>query len=107
MFYLILGEFEFLDGDTSFVAGPGRPGLLPAHYPLSVQEHRPAHRQNAVLLTPGGSEGLFLEGGTTRSRASRCLHGGRNASKAPCCISLRSTGSRRCPNSDAACKSVG
>jgi hypothetical protein len=27
------------------------------------------------FYTPGGSEGLFLEGGISRSRASRCPHG--------------------------------
>ncbi|MFJ9759510.1 cupin domain-containing protein [Streptomyces sp. NPDC101149] len=62
-FYLISGELEFLDGDRIFNAGPG--GLV--HCPRGTR-HRfknvGFHTARMLFFyTPGGSEGLFLEGG--------------------------------------------
>ncbi|MFJ5219459.1 cupin domain-containing protein [Streptomyces sp. NPDC088354] len=62
-FFLISGELEFLGGDHVFTAGPG--DLV--HCPRGTR-HRfkniglyTAHM--LFFCTPGGSEGLFLEGG--------------------------------------------
>ena len=62
-FYLLSGDLEFLDGDRTFMAGAG--DLV--HIPRKVR-HRfknvGLHTARMLFIyTPGGSEGLFLEGG--------------------------------------------
>lgn len=60
-FYLLSGEFEFLNGDETFVAGPGDFIFIPRgnrHRFKNVGEH-PARM--LVLFTPGGHEGTFIE----------------------------------------------
>ncbi|MET8406409.1 cupin domain-containing protein [Streptomyces sp900116325] len=62
-FYLISGELEFLDGEQTFTAGPG--SLI--HCPRGTR-HRfknvGFHTAHMLFFyTPGGSEGLFVEGG--------------------------------------------
>ncbi|GAA4596150.1 hypothetical protein GCM10023194_67550 [Planotetraspora phitsanulokensis] len=62
-FYLLAGELEFLDGDRTFTAGVG--DLV--HCPRGVR-HRfknvGLHTARMLFFyTPGGSEGLFLDGG--------------------------------------------
>jgi quercetin dioxygenase-like cupin family protein len=62
-FYLISGELEFLDGDTTFVAGPGDLVYCPRtirHRFKNIGLHT---ARMLFFYTPGGSEGLFLEGG--------------------------------------------
>lgn len=62
-FYLVSGELEFLDGDRVFTAGAGDVVFTPRG-----TTHRFVNTgiQPAKLLfmyTPGGAEGLFVEGG--------------------------------------------
>ncbi|MET7356444.1 cupin domain-containing protein [Streptomyces mirabilis] len=62
-FYLISGELEFLDGYRLFTAGPGSLVHCPRgtrHRFKNVGFHT-AHM--LFFYTPGGSEGLFIEGG--------------------------------------------
>jgi mannose-6-phosphate isomerase-like protein (cupin superfamily) len=62
-FYVLGGELEFLDGERTFVARTGDLVHVPRkvrHRFLNVGFH-PA--QMLFLYTPGGSEGLFVEGG--------------------------------------------
>jgi hypothetical protein len=105
-FYLISGELEFLDGDTTFVAGPGDLVYCPRtirHRFKNVGLHT---AKMLFFYTPGGSEGLFLEGGSAEAGRPGARMGPERF-QGPLLISLRSTGWRRCPNSDASCKSVG
>lgn len=62
-FYLLSGELEFLDGDRIFTATTGDV----VHVPRKVR-HRfknvGLHTARMLFIyTPGGSEGLFVEGG--------------------------------------------
>ena len=62
-FYLLSGELEMLDGDAHFRAGPGDLVFVPRgsrHGFANVGLH-PA--RVFILFTPGGLEGLFVEGG--------------------------------------------
>jgi quercetin dioxygenase-like cupin family protein len=62
-FYLLSGELEFLDGDRTFIARTGDLVYIPRqvrHRFLNVS-YQPA--QMLFLYTPGGSEGLFVDGG--------------------------------------------
>ena len=62
-FYLLGGELEFLDGDRTFIARTGDLVYIPRqvrHRFLNVG-YQPA--QMLFLYTPGGSEGLFVDGG--------------------------------------------
>ncbi|MFD3454762.1 cupin domain-containing protein [Streptomyces sp. NPDC058691] len=62
-FFLISGELEFLNGDSVFTAGPG--DLV--HCPRETRhrfKNTGFHTAHMLFFyTPGGSEGLFLEGG--------------------------------------------
>ena len=62
-FYLLSGELEFLDGDETFMARPGD---------LVFVRRRIRHRFKNIglhparmlfMYTPGGTEGVFVEGG--------------------------------------------
>lgn len=62
-FYVLGGELEFLDGEKTFMARTGDV----VHVPRGVR-HRFLNSgfhtaQLLFLYTPGGSEGLFVEGG--------------------------------------------
>lgn len=62
-FYLLSGELEFLDGDTTFTARPGDLVHIPAglrHRFTNVGVHT---AKMLFFYTPGGAEGLFVEGG--------------------------------------------
>jgi quercetin dioxygenase-like cupin family protein len=62
-FSLLSGRLEFLDGDRTFVAGPGDLVYVPRgsrHRFLNVGEQ---HATMLFMFTPGGPEGLFIEGG--------------------------------------------
>jgi quercetin dioxygenase-like cupin family protein len=74
-FYVLNGELEFLHGDRTFLARTGDLVHVPRqvrHRFLNVGFH-PA--QLLFLYTPGGSEGLFVEGvrRTAPRRADRGL----------------------------------
>jgi quercetin dioxygenase-like cupin family protein len=62
-FYLLSGELEILDGDAHFRAGPGDLVHVPrgSRHGLKNVGLHPA--RVLVLFTPGGLEGLFVEGG--------------------------------------------
>jgi mannose-6-phosphate isomerase-like protein (cupin superfamily) len=62
-FYVVNGELEFLDGDKTFTASAGDVLFLPRG---TVHRFRNPGIQPAGLVfiyTPGGAEGLFVEGG--------------------------------------------
>lgn len=62
-FFLIAGELEFLDGDRTFIAGPGDLVHCPSgtrHRFKNIGFHT---ARMLFFYTPGGSEGLFVEGG--------------------------------------------
>jgi quercetin dioxygenase-like cupin family protein len=62
-FYVLNGELEFLDGDRTFMARTGDLVHIPRqvrHRFLNVGFHT---AQMLFLYTPGGSEGLFVDGG--------------------------------------------
>ncbi len=62
-FYVLAGELEFLDGERTFIAGPGDV----VHCPRRVR-HRFANvgvhtARMLFMYSPGGTEGIFVEGG--------------------------------------------
>ncbi|WP_203713566.1 cupin domain-containing protein [Asanoa siamensis] len=62
-FYVLGGELEFLNGDQTFIAGTGDLVHIPRgvrHRFLNVGFHT---AKLLFIYTPGGAEGLFLEGG--------------------------------------------
>jgi mannose-6-phosphate isomerase-like protein (cupin superfamily) len=62
-FYMVNGELEFLDGDKTFTASAGDVVFLPRG---NVHRFHNPGIQPATLVfifTPGGAEGLFIEGG--------------------------------------------
>ncbi len=62
IFYMLSGELEFLTGEKTFTAGPGDVVFVPRSLPhrfLNVGI-RPATM--LFMYTPGGAEGLFLDG---------------------------------------------
>lgn len=66
-FYMLSGELEFLDGDKTFIAGAGAGDVV--HIPRRVR-HRfrnvGVHTAKMIFsYTPGGTEGIFVEGGGT------------------------------------------
>lgn len=62
-FYLLSGELEFLDGDKTFIAGPGDLVFCPRAIPHRFKNVGLHTAKMLFFYTPGGSEGLFLEGG--------------------------------------------
>jgi quercetin dioxygenase-like cupin family protein len=64
-FYVLEGELTFRVGDETFEGGPGTFVFLPRDIPHTfvVEGGRPARL--LTLLTPGGSERMFVDGGRT------------------------------------------
>jgi len=62
-FWILEGRARFVAGDRDFVAGPGSFVFLPRGVPHTfvVEGDEDAHW--LTLLTPGGGEGFFVEGG--------------------------------------------
>jgi quercetin dioxygenase-like cupin family protein len=62
-FYVLSGEIEVLDGDAQFRAGPGDIIHVPrgSRHGFKCVGFHPA--RILVLFTPGGQEGMFIEGG--------------------------------------------
>jgi quercetin dioxygenase-like cupin family protein len=62
-FYVLSGEIEVLDGDAYFRAGPGDIVHVPrgSRHGFKCVGFHPA--RILVLFTPGGQEGIFIEGG--------------------------------------------
>ncbi|MFJ6895674.1 cupin domain-containing protein [Streptomyces hokutonensis] len=63
IFYLLSGELEFLSGERTFTAGPGDVVFIPrtVHHRFRNAGIRPASM--LFMYTPGGAEGIFIEGG--------------------------------------------
>jgi hypothetical protein len=64
-FWVMKGQIRFRCGDEDIHAGPGAFVFLPRDVPHTfvVEGEEDAHI--LTLLTPGGGEGLFLDGGRT------------------------------------------
>ncbi|MEV7630633.1 cupin domain-containing protein [Actinoplanes sp. NPDC089786] len=62
-FYLIDGELEFLDGDRLFTATAGDAVFIPRATRHRFKNVSLTHASMLFFYTPGGPEGLFVEGG--------------------------------------------
>jgi quercetin dioxygenase-like cupin family protein len=62
-FYLIEGELEFLDGERLFTAGPGDAVFIPRSTRHRFKNVSLSHASMLFFYTPGGAEGLFVDGG--------------------------------------------
>jgi mannose-6-phosphate isomerase-like protein (cupin superfamily) len=62
-FYVLEGDVTMRCGDRTFRVGPGAFVFLPRGVPHTfvVEGHTPARM--LTLLTPGGGEGVFIDGG--------------------------------------------
>lgn len=62
-FWVLDGELTMVCGDQTFSAGPGSFTFLPRDVPHTfvVEGHAPAHL--LTLVSPGGAERFFVEGG--------------------------------------------
>ena len=67
-FYVLEGEIRFHKGDDEFMAGPGTLVWLPrgVAHAFKVQ---PGGARALLLLTPGGFERMFEEGGVSTSQS--------------------------------------
>ena len=67
-FYVLEGEIRFRKGDDEFIAGPGTLVWLPrgVAHAFKVQ---PGGARALLLLTPGGFERMFEEGGVSTSQS--------------------------------------
>ncbi len=68
-FYVLEGKIRFRQGDDDFVAGPGTWvwGLRGVPHTFKVQSER---ARALILVTPGGFERMFEEGGIPASEAA-------------------------------------
>jgi quercetin dioxygenase-like cupin family protein len=62
-FYLLSGELEFLDGNETFIAGPGDLVFVPRRIRHGFKNIELYPARTLIWFTPGGAEGLFVEGG--------------------------------------------
>jgi quercetin dioxygenase-like cupin family protein len=62
-FYLLSGELEFLDGDKTFIAGAGDLVFCRRNVRHRFKNIGLHTAKTLFFYTPGGSEGLFTEGG--------------------------------------------
>jgi mannose-6-phosphate isomerase-like protein (cupin superfamily) len=62
-FWVLEGEVTMRCGDESFRAGPGAFVFLPRDVPHTFVVEGDAPARMLTLLTPGGGEGMFIEGG--------------------------------------------
>jgi mannose-6-phosphate isomerase-like protein (cupin superfamily) len=62
-FWLLEGEVTFRCGDRTFTAGPGSFTFLPRDVPHTFVVEGDAQAHLLTLLTPGGAERFFAEGG--------------------------------------------
>jgi mannose-6-phosphate isomerase-like protein (cupin superfamily) len=67
-FYVLEGEICFRKGDDELIAGPGTLVWLPRGVPHAFKVQRGGARA-LLLLTPGGFEGMFEEGGVSTSQS--------------------------------------
>ena len=62
-FWLLEGEVSMRCGDRTFRAGPGAFVFLPRDVPHTFVVEGDVPARMLTLLTPGGGEGVFIEGG--------------------------------------------
>jgi mannose-6-phosphate isomerase-like protein (cupin superfamily) len=62
-FWVLEGEVTMQCGDKSFRAGPGSFVFLPRDVPHSFVVEGDTPARMLTLLTPGGGEGVFIDGG--------------------------------------------
>jgi mannose-6-phosphate isomerase-like protein (cupin superfamily) len=62
-FWILEGEFSMRCGDRTFRAGPGSFVFLPRDVPHTFVVESDTPARVLTLLTPGGGEGVFIEGG--------------------------------------------
>lgn len=62
-FWVLEGEVTMRCGDRSFRAGPGSFVFLPRDVPHTFVVEGETPARMLTLLTPGGGEGVFIEGG--------------------------------------------
>jgi mannose-6-phosphate isomerase-like protein (cupin superfamily) len=62
-FYVVNGELEFLDGDKTFTASAGDVVFLPRGNVHRFHNPGVQPARLVFIYTPGGAEGLFVEGG--------------------------------------------
>jgi mannose-6-phosphate isomerase-like protein (cupin superfamily) len=62
-FWVLEGEVTMRCGDRTFRAGPGAFVFLPRDVPHTFVVEGDAPARMLTLLTPGGGEGVFIEGG--------------------------------------------
>jgi mannose-6-phosphate isomerase-like protein (cupin superfamily) len=62
-FWVIEGQVRFRCGDLEVVAGPGSFVFLPRDIPHTFRVDSEDGARLLTLLTPGGGEGFFLDGG--------------------------------------------
>ncbi|MEN3615734.1 cupin domain-containing protein [Plantactinospora sp. ZYX-F-223] len=60
-FYLLIGELEFLNGDETFVAGPGDFVFIPRGNRHRFKNISTQPAKMLFLFTPGGHEGTFID----------------------------------------------
>lgn len=62
-FYVLEGDLTMRCGDRTFRAGPGAFVFLPRDVPHSFVVEGDTPARMLTLLSPGGGEGLFIDGG--------------------------------------------
>lgn len=62
-FYILDGELEFLDGDRTFIGGPGDFVFIPRRRRHRFKNITGQPAKTLFLFTPAGPEDLFVEGG--------------------------------------------
>jgi mannose-6-phosphate isomerase-like protein (cupin superfamily) len=67
-FWVLEGELTMQCGDKSFRAGPGSFVFLPRDVPHSFVVEGDTPARMLTLLTPGGGEGVFIDGGRPAER---------------------------------------
>jgi mannose-6-phosphate isomerase-like protein (cupin superfamily) len=62
-FYILDGELEFLDGNRTFIGGPGDFVFIPRAHRHRFKNITSQPTKTLFLYTPAGPEDLFVEGG--------------------------------------------
>ncbi|MFE0420139.1 cupin domain-containing protein [Streptomyces tendae] len=68
-FYVLSGEFEFINGDQKFVAGPGDFIYIPKGTRHGFRNSGAEPARLLVFYTPAGPESFFLQNGQEEGAA--------------------------------------